>query len=293
MHVQAGCEFTVETDAPCPVVALLQPRTGVARWRIDGHDGFGAVHDASEYTDSFGNRCRRFTLPRGQTRIRIDAAAATPAELAVDPDAGANDPSQLPAETLQFLLPSRYCPSDRAQALSRALEIVGDAAPGYGQAEAIRAWIQGNLAYRYGVSDAGTDAFATLEQRAGVCRDFAHVGITLCRALDIPARMVVGWLHGLDPMDLHAWFEAYVGDAWYTFDATQTQVRGGRIVIAHGRDAADVAFLTYYRPLRTHGMRVWADLSREGATYRPVVAAGRTGVRQPLARRRGLRHGAA
>ena len=102
------------------------------------------------------------------------------------------------------------------------------------QVEAIRAWIQSNLAYRYGSSDASTDAVATLERGAGVCRDFAHVGMALTRALRIPARMVVGYLLGLEPMDLHAWFEAYVGGRWYTFDATQVAARGGRVVLAYG-----------------------------------------------------------
>ena len=133
---------------------------------------------------------------------------------------------------------------------AHAHEIVAGAAPGYGQVEAIRAWIQANVAYRYGGGDASTDAVATLDRGAGVCRDFAHVGMALTRALRIPARMVVGYLHGLEPdQDLHAWFEAYVGDRWYTFDATQAEPRGGRVVVAYGRDAGDVAFISNYGPL--------------------------------------------
>ena len=98
----------------------------------------------------------------------------------------------------------------------------------------------------------------SLDHGAGVCRDFAHVGIALCRSLQIPARMVVGYLHALDPMDLHAWFEAFVGGRWYTFDATQKKPRGGRIVLAYGRDAADVAFISDYgpQPLEVSDMKV-------------------------------------
>ena len=108
------------------------------------------------------------------------------------------------------------------------------------------------------MSSATTDAIDTLEHGAGVCRDFAHVGISLCRSLTIPARIVVGYLYQLHPMDLHAWFEAFVGGRWYTFDATQGEPRGGRIVLAYGRDAADVAFISDYgnAPLEVSHMRV-------------------------------------
>ena len=122
--------------------------------------------------------------------------------------------------------------------------------------EAIREWIRKNIEYRYGVSNGSTDAADTLLDKAGVCRDFSHIGITLCRALRIPARMVVGYLHLLDPMDLHAWFEAFIDGRWYTFDATQEEPRGGRIAIAYGRDAADVALITEFGPIKTKDMHV-------------------------------------
>jgi transglutaminase-like putative cysteine protease len=123
-----------------------------------------------------------------------------------------------------------------------AREIVHGVQPGYAQVEAIRAWIEKNIEYKRGSSDESTSGLDTFKQRAGVCRDFVHVGVTLCRALTIPARMVVGYLHRLQPpMDQHAWFEAFVGGRWYPFDATQKEPRGGRIVLAYGRDAADVA----------------------------------------------------
>ena len=108
-----------------------------------------------------------------------------------------------------------------------------------------------------GSSNESTSALDTYHERKGVCRDFAHVGIALCRALLIPARMVVGYLHRLQPpMDQHAWFEAFVNGRWYTFDATQTEPRGGRIVIAYGRDAADVAITNPFGPVEVKGMKV-------------------------------------
>ena len=260
MRLLTGCELSIETDAASPMLAMLRPRAGGARWQVNDVDGFHTRHGFIEHVDGFGNACQRFTLPRGLTRLRVQSVVETCPDLPVAPLAPANDPADLPADTLQFLLPSRYCPSDRTDMWRRAAGIVDATQSGYAQAEAIRAWIQDNLTYRYGTSDASTDAQQTLERGAGVCRDFAHVGITLCRALDIPARMVVGWLHELKPMDMHAWFEAYLGDAWYAFDATQKRPRGGRVVIAHGRDAADVAFLTTYRPLRTLSIRVWTEI---------------------------------
>ena len=176
------------------------------------------------------------------------------AQIAVAPDAPQTPVSELPHNVLLYLLQSRYCPSDRM--VEKALAVVGDARPGYAQAERIRAWIQQHLAYRYGVSSASTDALDTLEHGAGVCRDFAHVGIALCRSLQIPARMVVGYLHGLVPMDLHAWFEAFIGGRWFTFDATEDVTRGNRIVVAYGRDAADVALATLFGNFTLQNMHV-------------------------------------
>jgi transglutaminase-like putative cysteine protease len=160
----------------------------------------------------------------------------------------------VPDGTLVYLLQSRYCPSDKLE--DEAREIVKGTAPGYAQAERIRQWIHDNHEYKYGVSQESTDAIDTMKARAGVCRDFAHIGVALCRSLQIPARVVVGYLHELDPMDLHAWFEAFVGGRWYTFDATQAEPRAGRIVVAYGRDIADVAFLSNYGPMEVTDMKV-------------------------------------
>lgn len=257
IRLAAGCELIVETAEPCPVIAMLRPRSGDAQWLVSERYSYEPRIRVREAADVYGNLCQRFVLPSGHTNIRVDVLIDTERVIAVDPDAMLTPVDDLPADVLQFLLQSRYCPSDKAA--DRACEVVGDAPPGYPQVQAIRGWIHRNIEYRYGVSDASTDALDTLEAGSGVCRDFAHIGITLCRALRIPARMVVGYLHRLDPMDLHAWFEAYVGGRWYTFDATQDEPRGGRIVLAYGRDAADVAFLSNYGPLEMREMRVWVD----------------------------------
>lgn len=118
----------------------------------------------------------------------------------------------------------------------------------------IRSWNPGS-------SDSSTSAVDTANTRLGVCRDFAHLGIALCRAINVPARMVVGFLHQLFPMDLHAWFEVYFGDRWHTFDATERMTRGGRIVVAYGRDAADVALATLLGAFNLQNMQVSVSLA--------------------------------
>ena len=180
-----------------------------------------------------------------ETADHIDVAPGAPRTLVTD----------LPDDVLPFLLPSRYAPADRL--IDKAVEVAGDATPGYDQVEAVRSWIRENIEYRYGTSDASSDALTTLERKQGVCRDYVHLGLSLCRALTIPARMVVGYLYELDPMDQHAWFEAFVDGRWYAFDATQAEPRGGRVAIAYGRDAADVAFATQFGPAKLTAMDVW------------------------------------
>lgn len=258
MKLNVGCEITLEAAQDCPSVAMLRPRSGVAQWLCAESYVFEPWVRTTEYVDSFGNLCQRMVIPQGRMHIRVEAEVETDESIAIDALAASTPVGDLPDDVMQFLLPSRYCPSDKLEA--RALEIVGRAAPGYAQVEAIRAWIHEHIEYRYGASDAGTDALDTLAKGAGVCRDYSHIGLSLCRSLHIPARMVVGYLHALDPMDLHAWFEAFVGGRWYTFDATQAKPRGGRVVLAYGRDAADVAFLTNYGALQTVDMRVWVQI---------------------------------
>jgi transglutaminase-like putative cysteine protease len=145
----------------------------------------------------------------------------------------------LPNEVLTFLLPSRYCESDRFGDLAR--EITATALPGYDQVGAISDWVREFIQYLPGSSEFPLSAIEVHQLGHGVCRVLAQVAIALCRSISIPAQLVVGFLHGLQPMYLHAWFEAYVGGRWYTFDPTQLHLQGGRVIIAFGRDAADVS----------------------------------------------------
>jgi transglutaminase-like putative cysteine protease len=238
---------------------MLRPRSGGAQWVASETYELEPFIKATEYVDAFGNLCQRMIAPIGNFKIKTEVVVETAGSILVNRGRPPTEPERLPDETLMFLLPSRYCPSDRMRELAR--EVVGSSAPGYDQAEAIRAWIARTIEYRYGVSNESTSALDTLRDGAGVCRDFSHIGVSLCRALYIPARMVVGYLHRLDPMDLHAWFEAFIDGQWYTFDATQVEARGGRITVAYGRDAADVAIITELGEIKSEGMNVWVELA--------------------------------
>jgi transglutaminase-like putative cysteine protease len=257
MRLSAGCQISYEVNAPTPLIFMLRPRSGFGQWVMREEYLIEPSVQVVEYTDSYGNLCQRLVAPPGSFRVRTTAWVETADKIDTQPGAPYVLVQDLPETALQFLLPSRYCQADCLGDL--ATEIAGNAAPGYDQVEAIRMWIQQNIEYRYGTSDASTSAVDTAKQGVGVCRDFTHLGIALSRSLNIPARMVVGYLYELDPMDLHAWFEAFVGGRWYTFDATQKEPRGNRIAIAYGRDAADVALVTQFGAVQLSNMKVWVD----------------------------------
>ena len=245
---------------------MLRPRSGEAQWIVSESYEFEPFTTAVEYVDGFGNLCQRLVAPAGGFDIHTQTVIEVADAIAVNPGGPATSVEDLPESALQFLLPSRYCPADTLRAF--ALQTVANAVPGYDQAEAIRAWVRQNIEYKYGVSSGSTTAADTIRDGAGVCRDFSHIGISLCRALRIPARMVVGYLYQLDPMDLHAWFEAFVAGRWYTFDATQATPRGGRIAIAYGRDAADVALITDFGTIKIENMHV--SVENVSATLAPA-----------------------
>ncbi|HEY5753015.1 MAG TPA: transglutaminase family protein [Chthoniobacterales bacterium] len=259
MILNAGCTIVEKVAEPSAVVLMLRPQSGLAQKITASEITINPPSNIVEYTDAFGNLCQRAILPGGEVHIECSCTAEVSDAIAVNPNAGFTLVQNLPHEVLQYLLPSRYCPSDLM--LKLASEIAGKIVPGYQQVEAIRSWIQQNIRYQYGFSTPSTSALETAHSRTGVCRDFSHLGITLCRALRIPARSVVGYLYQLDPMDLHAWFEAFVGGRWYTFDATQAEPQGNRIVLSYGRDAADVAQVSVYGPVEAGTVTAWVNLA--------------------------------
>ncbi|BAV06909.1 transglutaminase domain protein [Filimonas lacunae] len=204
--------------------------------------------------DGYGNLCQRLVIPGGTFTLESSVVAECSPTIDVYSDATYTPVEFLPDNVLQFLLPSRYCESDKVTDL--ATQITMGAAPGYAQVEAIRHWVHTHFTRQYGTTNSSTSALDVLQSKNGVCRDFTHAAIALCRNLDIPARMVVGYLHQLNPMDLHAWFEAFVGNRWYTFDALMPEPMGGRIIMAFGRDAADVAFASHFGNVQLQRMEV-------------------------------------
>jgi transglutaminase-like putative cysteine protease len=206
--------------------------------------------DVTSYLDSFGNHCTRFVAPPGHLRLSsrtlirdsglIDAANWAARESAV---------GQLPDEILRYLMNSRYCEVDRFSNI--AYELFGKVAPGWGRVQAICDWVHSKVAFNYQHARPTKTAVDVFTERVGVCRDFQHLAITFCRALNIPARYATGYLGDIGvpvvlPMDFSAWFEVWLEGQWWTFDARNNQPRMGRILMATGMDAADVAITTSF-----------------------------------------------
>ncbi len=259
MILDATCKILYQAQAAVPTIMMLRPRSGPGQWVEREEYLLNPKVPVIEYTDRFGNLCQRVVFPPGACEVFCSCRVHASDVIDVRNDAPMVLVNLLPQEVLEFLLPSRYCQSDMLG--QEAGEIVGMALQGYSQVAAIEQWLRNNLTYTSGSSNQSTSALDTLREKVGVCRDYAHLGMALTRALEIPARMVVGYLLNLYPMDLHAWFEAYVGDQWFTFDGTQPGPCGNRIVIGYGRDAADVALASNYGPLEIQSMNVTVNLA--------------------------------
>lgn len=246
MQLQTGCDLTFDISVPTPFVFMLRPRSGAQQWVSSEEYSLSPCIQPSEFTDSFGNLCQRVLAPGGRFSVHTRAIVTVPDDTVRLAGGPFIEIQNLPASALCYLLPSRYCESEHFGRM--AAEITAGQSFGYDQVAAIEAWLRANIRYEWGGSDAPVSAREVHARQWGVCRDLAHLGITLCRSLTIPARMVVGYLHGLYPMDMHAWFEAYVAGGWYTFDPTQAELRGGYVVLGYGRDAADVAVYNQFGP---------------------------------------------
>ena len=212
--------------------------------------------EPDEYVDSFGNHCGRVNVPRRLSNVRItnEAVVRDSGELdEVDESARQHDPTELPFSTLQFLLPSRYCEVD-SELLSFAWNTFGHVPLGWQRVQAVVDFVHQHLRFNYKTARPTRTALDAFREREGVCRDFTHLAITLCRCLNIPARYTTGYLGDIGvppvpyPMDFSAWFEVFLGDRWYTFDARHNQRRIGRIVMARGRDAGDVPITMCFGP---------------------------------------------
>ena len=246
MWLQTCCDLMFEIAVPTPFVLMLRPRSGAQQWIASEQYRLTPSVPAFEFTDTYGNLCQRLVAPTGMFQVHTAAEVMISDTVDRAPGAPFVDVQNLPDPILCYLLPSRYCESDRFGQLAN--EITAGQLPGYNQVAAIETWLRDTIRFEPYSGDIHVSAIEVNARPWGVCRGLLHLGIALCRSLSIPARMVVGYLHGLQPMDLHAWFEAYVGDRWYSFDATQFGVIGGYVAIGFGRDAADVAVYNQFGP---------------------------------------------
>jgi transglutaminase-like putative cysteine protease len=246
MWIRTTCNLEFQLGDSTPLIIMLRPRSGIQQWVARESYSLKPSVPVVEYTDILGNLCQRMVAPAGYFSVSTSAEVSTADTVDKAPGDCFVEIQNLPDAVLSYILPSRYCESDRFGDLAR--EITGGVQLGYDQVNRISEWIRSTIIYKPGSSAYPLSAVEVNLQSEGVCRDLAHLGIALCRSISIPARMVVGFLYGLEPMDMHAWFEAYVGGRWYTFDPTDYALRGGRLAVAYGRDAADVAVYHQFGP---------------------------------------------
>jgi len=239
MKLSVNCDLHFQIDDPTALILMLRPVSNAQQWIAQSSYVVEPAVQITESHDCYGNCCQRLIAPQGEFFIHTAFEVITASVIDNATTAYFVEIQNLPDQVMLYLLPSRYCESDRFGDLAR--EVVGDAQPGYDQVRKINDWVHQSIRYIPGSSDSPLSAVEVNHQGFGVCKDLAQLAITLCRSISIPARLVAGYLYQLEPMDLHAWFEAYIGDRWYVFDPTQNSLQGGRVVIAVGRDAADVS----------------------------------------------------
>jgi transglutaminase-like putative cysteine protease len=249
--VQVGCEFRYLAQVPTPTVFQVQPLDEPPVVLRTAATSIAPETPVRSYLDLYGNPCQRLVLPAGPSVFRYEALVEVPDSTEdVDLHAPELAPDDLPDDVLIYTLPSRYCLPDMLgdEAWSR----FGALPRGYGRVQAICDHVNGHLTFLYGSSGPMSTSADVNAAGYGVCRDFTHLAITFCRALNIPARYVFGYLPELDvaadpaPMDFAAWMEVWLGDRWWTFDPRNNRPRKGRVLIGRGRDASDVAMATTF-----------------------------------------------
>jgi transglutaminase-like putative cysteine protease len=263
MLIRYGYEITVNCWNPTPIVLQLTIRDGrEADIRVPEVFSTTPEVPTSTYRDLFGNTCRRFVAPPGDLTFRSDSTIWDSGDVdECQPNAIQHPVGDLPDECLVFLMGSRYCETDRLSQV--AWNLFGHIEPGWGRVQAICDFVHERITFNYQNARSTRTAFEAYEEQTGVCRDFAHLAVALCRCMNIPTRYVNGYLGDIgvprvDPMDFAAWIEVYLGGRWWTFDPRNNIRRIGRIVISHGRDAADVAMVSSFGPHILNSFTVWA-----------------------------------
>ncbi len=262
MLIRFGYDITVTCGAPTPMICLLSCHPERAA-DLRAPEQLVATPPVSiaNYRDLFGNRCLRFVAPAGDFSLWGDGTIADHGRPdPVVPEAAEVPVAALPDDTLIYLMGSRYCETDKLS--QTAWDLFGALAPGWGRVQAICDFVHRQVTFGYESANPTRSALETYQDGVGVCRDYAHLAIALCRCMNIPARYVNGYLGDigvpiLDPMDFSAWMEVYLGGRWMTFDPRNNQPRIGRIVVSRGRDAADVPLINSFGTHLLKAFRVW------------------------------------
>ncbi len=268
MLIRAGYDISIQCDSETPLMALLSVHPSRAQdLRTPAIITSSGVAPVVGSIDEFGNLRTRTVAPAGILNLSTNFViqdSGLPDEVA--PWAGEVPVAQLPDEALRFLLGSRYCETDRLSDL--AWSLFGTTPRGWSRVQAIVDYVHRRLTFGYQFARATRTAFEAHEERVGVCRDFAHLAVALCRCMNIPARYATGYLGDIAvpavdaPMDFSAWFEVYLGGRWFTLDARHNKPRVGRILMARGRDAADCAITTTFGQSTLVGFKVVTEEAR-------------------------------
>lgn len=270
MLIRLGYEIGVNCVEPTALITVMDlhpDRKHDIRWATSLETDPSV--DTRIYTDQFGNGCRRLLAPTGDLKLRFDALVEDDGE--PDPvnfDAREVPVNDLPDDALVFLLGSRYCETDHLSGL--AWSLFGNVAPGWNRVQAICDYVHNRLSFGYGYARPTRTAAQAYDEQVGVCRDFTHLAVALCRCMNIPARYVNGYLGDIGvpadpaPMDFNAWLEVYLEGGWYTFDARHNTRRIGRVVIAKGRDATDIPMIYTFGPHWLTSFKVWTHVEEEG-----------------------------
>jgi transglutaminase-like putative cysteine protease len=272
VEIRAGYDIAFQCFQETPMVLLLSIEPARVKDLLSEHRiRFSPDVSARDYRDMFGNTCTRIVAPPGLIEIRNEfliADSGLPDEVA--PAAQQFEVAELPDDVLIYLLGSRYCDTEKLSNL--AWSLFGGIAPGWQRVQAICDYAHDRIRFGYHHARSDRTAFEGHEERIGVCRDFAHLAVTLCRCMNIPARYCTGYLGDIGvpvdpaPMDFSAWFEVYLDGRWFTFDARHNHPRIGRIVMARGRDAADVAISTNFGAVQLARFSVITDEVRAAPT---------------------------
>jgi transglutaminase-like putative cysteine protease len=265
IQIRVGFEMVYDCPQPTPMILNLHVHSARVSDLIGRNDLlFSPSIPVVAYRDSFGNLCSRIVAPQGRLRIHSDSLVRDSGDVDVyDPLAQQIAVQDLPEETLLFLLGSRYCETDRLSETAWAL--FGQGPTGWARVQAICNFVHQHIQFGYEHARRTRTALEAYHEKTGVCRDYAHLAIAFCRCMNIPARYCTGFLGGIGmpppyaTMDFAAWFEVFLGGSWYTFDARNNRPRIGRVLIARGRDAADVALNNTFGPNTLISFRVTTD----------------------------------